>query len=96
MRTFATQWIVALLVAALVIAGLALPLVSLADSAEPSGNRGYEIAARSDRSDRGFGDSRVTLEMILTNAAGRESRRRLSIATLEIPDEGVGLSLIHI
>ena len=52
--------------------------------------KGFEISARSDRSDRGFGKSRVTLEMVLRNAAGAESRRTLDIATFEIPDESVG------
>jgi hypothetical protein len=51
---------------------------------------GFEVAARADRSDRGFGDSRVELEMVLRNAAGRESRRTLYITTLEVPDESVG------
>jgi hypothetical protein len=52
--------------------------------------QGFEIAARADRSDRGFGDSKVELEMVLRNAAGKESRRTLYITTLEIPDESVG------
>lgn len=51
---------------------------------------GFEVAARADRSDRGFSDSEVELEMVLKNAAGRESRRSLRITTLEIPDETVG------
>jgi hypothetical protein len=51
---------------------------------------GYEIAARSDRSDRGFGDSRVELQMVLRNAAGQEATRKLEIATLEVPDEDAG------
>ncbi len=51
---------------------------------------GFEIAARSDRSDRGFGNSEVELEMVLRNAAGKESRRTLMIMTLEIVDESVG------
>ena len=51
---------------------------------------GFEVAARSDRSDRGFGSSDVSLEMVLRNAAGRESRRLLKITTLEIADEAVG------
>ena len=52
--------------------------------------KGYEIAARSDRSDRGFGDSKVNLKMILRNAAGAEATRTLEFRTLEIPDEDVG------
>ena len=53
-------------------------------------NKGFEIAARSDRTDIGFGASRVELQMILRNAAGQESTRTLKIATLEKPDESVG------
>ena len=52
--------------------------------------RGWAIAARSDRSDRGFADSVVDFQMILRNAAGKESTRTLSLRTLEMPDEGVG------
>ena len=52
--------------------------------------KGFEIAARSDRTDLGFGDSEVELQMVLRNAAGQESTRALRIATLEKPDETVG------
>ena len=52
--------------------------------------RGWAIAARSDRSDRGFADSVVDFQMILRNAAGKESTRTLSLRTLEMPDESVG------
>ena len=53
-------------------------------------DRGFEIAARSDRTDIGFGNSEVELKMVLRNAAGQESTRSLRIATLEKPDESVG------
>jgi len=53
-------------------------------------NPGYQIAARSDRSDRGFGDSEVRLQMVLRNAAGQKSTRELKISTLELPDESIG------
>lgn len=52
--------------------------------------KGYQIAARSDRSDRGFSDSTVQLKMLLRNAAGKQSSRSLEIRTLEIQDESVG------
>ena len=52
--------------------------------------RGFEIAARSDRSDRGFGDSSVELKMVLRNAAGKEAMRTLALNTLEVPDEEMG------
>ena len=52
--------------------------------------KGFEIAARSDRSDRGFSDSTVDLTMILRNAANKEASRTLAIKTLEVPNEDVG------
>ena len=51
---------------------------------------GFEVAARADRSDRGFGNSEVELEMVLRNAAGKESRRSLKITTFEVADESEG------
>ena len=79
-----------LVLTSLVIAGLFIPLSALAEFAEGDGGKGFEIAARSDRSDRGFGDSRVELQMILRNAAGQVSSRKLQIATFELADESVG------
>ena len=52
--------------------------------------KGFEIAARNDRSDRGFIESVVDLKMILRNRAGKESTRILKLSTLEIPDEDFG------
>jgi len=82
------------------LAGMALTLVSslgYASTGETpvrgstdAERMGFEIAARADRTDRGFGDSKVELEMVLRNAAGKESRRTLKITTLEIADETVG------
>lgn len=58
-------------------------------------SKGFEIAARSDRSDRGFADSKVSLKMVLRNKAGQQTERELRINTLEIPDESVGdMSLV--
>ncbi|NOX69158.1 MAG: outer membrane lipoprotein-sorting protein [Gammaproteobacteria bacterium] len=71
----------------LVASGLMLAVPSLATTPE---EKGFAIAARSDRSDRGFGDSDVELTMALRNAAGMESGRSLRIMTLEMPDESVG------
>ncbi len=56
----------------------------------PEAQKGYEISARSDRSDNGFGDSRVNAKMVLRNAAGQETTREFSFATLEKEDETVG------
>jgi len=68
---------------------LTLSLVTRVE-AENAKDDGFEIAARSDRSDVGFGESEVELTMILKNAAGQESSRSLRISTLEKPDESVG------
>lgn len=82
------------------LAGLALTLLSspgIASTGETpvrgdteAERAGFEIAARADRTDRGFTNSEVELEMVLRNAAGKESRRTLKISTLEIVDESVG------
>lgn len=52
--------------------------------------KGFEVSARSDRSDRGFGNSEVKGKMILRNAAGQESSRSMTFITLEVADESVG------
>jgi outer membrane lipoprotein-sorting protein len=90
MKNAIQTYIVAPLVTVLVAAELVIPLAALADTAEPSANKGFEIAARSDRSDRGFSDSEVELQMILRNAAGQVTTRELQVATFELPDENVG------
>ena len=46
-----------------------------AAQAETPAEKGYAVAARSDRSDRGFGDSDVNLKMVLRNAAGKQATR---------------------
>ena len=75
--------------AMVLLAGFTFMLADSAD-ANTAEERGFEIAARSDRTDLGFGESEVELRMILRNAAGQESTRSLKIATLEKPDESVG------
>jgi predicted RND superfamily exporter protein/outer membrane lipoprotein-sorting protein len=84
-----------LLVASLALSPLAFEPALASNLTEVRGDteperQGFEVAARSDRTDRGFSDSQVTLEMVLRNAAGKESRRNLSVTTLEVVDEGLG------
>jgi hypothetical protein len=69
---------------------LTLASANAGEIAKADPGKGFEVAARSDRSDRGFKDSRVDLTMILRNQAGQETERLLSIKTLELPDEDVG------
>ena len=56
----------------------------------PEAQKGYDIAARSDRMDVGYGDSQVELRMVLRNGAGQEMTRALSFKTLEKENEQVG------
>lgn len=56
----------------------------------PEAQKGYDISARSDRTDLGFGDSVVEAQMVLRNAAGQETTRDLSFSTLEKENENVG------
>lgn len=65
---------------------LSLP-VAAEDDAE---TKGFEIAARSDRSDNGFSSSEVNATMVLRNAAGQESTRKMRFRTLERENEEVG------
>ncbi|MEO1201976.1 MAG: outer membrane lipoprotein-sorting protein [Pseudomonadota bacterium] len=65
-------------------------LLAIGTTAFAADDKAFEIAARSDRTDLGFGDSDVELKMVLRNAAGQETTRELRIATLEKPDESVG------
>lgn len=52
--------------------------------------KGFEIAARSDRSDLGFESSEVNALMTLTNSAGRTTTREMFFKTLEKENEEVG------
>jgi hypothetical protein len=66
---------------------LSLPAISFSKTPEA---KGFEIAARSDRSDNGYGDSKVKMTMILRNAAGDETTRSINFTTLERENEDVG------
>lgn len=73
----------------LVTLALMMGAPQLSTGATPE-DKGFDIAARSDRSDRGFIDSDVKLTMVLRNKAGQESKRTLDFTTLEVADENVG------
>ncbi|MEM6728124.1 MAG: outer membrane lipoprotein-sorting protein [Pseudomonadota bacterium] len=52
--------------------------------------RGFEIAQKSDLSDRGFGQSSVQVTMTLTNRAGARTVREMQIDTFEKSGRGNG------
>lgn len=58
--------------------------------AETPEEKGMMIAKEIDKRDTGFGDSRSTLTMTLTNKHGESSMRKLRISTLENQDQSVG------
>lgn len=90
-----TMFVLAALAVAMTAGALAAPLQQQenANGAGAPGSierRGWDVAARADRSDRGFHDSTVDLRMVLRNAAGHETTRTLRIATLEVPADDLG------
>jgi outer membrane lipoprotein-sorting protein len=75
------------------VLGLTLGLLmfgAFGTQAQSLEEKGYAIAARSDRSDRGFTDSIVAMKMVLRNKVGNTSNRRLKLETLEVPNEKMG------
>ncbi len=74
---------------AIILTMILTPALLMAQDTELA-NKGHEISARSDRTDRGFIDSEVDVTMILRNKAGQESSRSMSFVTLEVADESVG------
>lgn len=72
------------------IFGLLVGYQTAALAIETAAPDAYEIAAKSDRSDRGFESSEADMVMLLKNKAGAETTRELKIKILEVPDENVG------
>ena len=52
--------------------------------------RGLAIATMSDETNLGFGDTKTELRMVLTNASGQVSERRMRFNTLENKDTSDG------
>jgi hypothetical protein len=64
---------------------LALLVASPLSGQDEAADRARQIAIEVDRRDRGFGDSRARLEMILQDRRGGEVRRELDVLVLEVP-----------
>ncbi len=71
-----------------------LPLTAAPQS--PAEQKGLAIAQEADRRDLGFGDSAAVLQMVLKNAHGQTSTRKLRMNTLEVPDEGDGDKILSV
>ncbi len=61
---------------------------SAGHAAETAEQAGLRIATEARESERGFGNFTASLEMILRNKRGQESRRELRIKVLEVAGEG--------
>lgn len=66
----------------------ALPLVGEAATPPDDGGRGLEIAREADRRDQGWGDSESSMQMILRNAHGDSSERKIRTRALEVQGDG--------
>ncbi len=71
------------LLAAVLLATAALPL-----HAESPEDKGLAISREAEKRNDGYGDSTSTMQMILRNKAGAESRREIRNKTLEVPGDG--------
>jgi len=72
-------------------AALALPsllAVAAPAAAETPEEKGLRIAQEADARDTGFGDSEVSMVMVLRNRQGDESVRNFRTRTLEVTDDG--------
>lgn len=65
-----------------------LTVALLAAAAETPEQKGLAIAIEGERRNDGFGDSSATLQMILRNRQGEESRREIRSRSLEVPSDG--------
>lgn len=63
----------------------ALPAYAMSDE-----EKGYEIAKKSDLSDSGFKDHKVSMKMILRNAQGQETTRDMRFSVKEVPNMDKG------
>lgn len=62
-------------------------LLSFSSIAADNG-RGYDIAAKVKHHDSGWVNSSAKMEMILKNASGDESKRKMRVNTLEVENDG--------
>ncbi len=64
---------------------ISLPSFAMAETAE---EKGLAIAVEADRRDSGWQDQTATMEMVLRNRYGKESKRNIRSKTLEIVGDG--------
>ncbi|MGH8482722.1 MAG: outer membrane lipoprotein-sorting protein, partial [Nevskiaceae bacterium] len=65
-----------------------LALLAAPAFAQTPAEKGLAIATEADRRNDGFGDTSATLQMILRNRQGEESKREIRSRTLEVKGDG--------
>lgn len=71
-----------------VVAALLAACIALPAAAETPEEKGLAIAKEADRRNDGFGDTSSTMQMILRNRQGEESKREIRSKALEVKDDG--------
>ncbi len=71
-----------------VAAALCGALLALPAAAASPEERGLAIAQEAERRNDGFGDTSATMQMILRNRQGEESKREIRSKALEVKDDG--------
>lgn len=72
----------------IILAAAAASATLLATPVVADAAKGMEIAVESDKRNTGFGDTLSEANMVLRNAQGRETTRKMRISTLETADDG--------
>lgn len=72
------------------IATTLLAFAPAAQAQEDPVAKGTTIAREWERHNRGFGDFKAEMKMILINAAGASTERTMRLSVLEVPDENEG------
>jgi len=70
------------------LAALLAAAVSLPAAAQTPEEKGLAIAREAEARNDGFGDTSATMQMILRNRQGEESKREIRARTLEVADDG--------
>lgn len=70
------------------LVSIAISVMCFSSAADTAQEKGLAIAIESDKRDQGWGDSRVSLEMVLRNSRGDESRRQIRLKSLEVAGDG--------
>lgn len=77
-------------VLAMMVGGTAKAEAPGLPSPDNAAARGLAIATENDKRDKGWGDARADMKMVLTNASGETSERELRFMMLESPEAGDG------